>query len=206
MRTKVFVLQTDKEDINNILKELNYKGYVFKLTKELYERKYKYGILGHIFVDRDIYNDAWFDLYENHIFNPVKEDPWILGDYKIYNNLPYDEETELQKRIKSDFLDKLTEENKTCKMFFRYLASKDVHDFPRFALDGNSLRKERFRSWISKNISLFPEYKKLLEMYDFHDISEIFGSYVDIFREPADSYLGGVSYSSELNYKLYANL
>lgn len=200
--TKVFVLQSQSDDVKEKLREYGYKGDCFKLTKDLYEKKFKNSILGNIFVDQDIYNDAWFDLYENHIFNPVKDLPWVLGDYKIYNYLPYSVETNLQKRIKSDFLDKLSEENKICKRFSRYLNSKDIHDFPRFDLE---IRKEQFRNWIIDNISLFPDYRKLLEMYNFHDISEIFDSWIDIFKDPIDLFLGDVFGNKEFNYKIYSS-
>ena len=133
--TEVFILQNSRNfsEVNKELQQLGYQGEVFKLTKELYQEKRNTGNicqLSNIFVDKENHNYAWFYLYRNHVFNPVKETPEIIEGIEYYDSLPYNKETNLQRKIKSELLDTLAEENKSLKRFSEYLKSGNIHDFP----------------------------------------------------------------------------
>ena len=208
--TEVFILQDSRNfsEVNKELQRLGYQGEVFKLTKELYREKRNTGNicqLSNIFVDKENYNYAWFDLYRSHVFNPVKETPEIIEGIEYYDSLPYDKETELQKKIKLELLDALAEENKSLKRFSGYLKSGNIHDFPEFELSCNPDIKEKFKEWIENNIHEFPEYQKLLKMYDVYDIFEVIGNWIDFFDDDCispEKYLGDVYLNENINYSL----
>lgn len=208
--TEVFILQDPRNfsKVNKELQELGYQGEVFKLTKELYQEKRDSGQiceLSNIFVDQENHNYAWFDLYLQHIFNPVEETPEIFEGLEYYNSLPYGRETNLQCKIKSELLDSLAEENKTLKRFSDYLRTKDIHVFPRYELSCSPEIKEKFREWVESNIKEFPSYQKMLKMYNVYDISEVIGNWIDFFDDDCispDKYLGGVYMNEIINYRL----
>ena len=148
--TEVFILQDSRNfsEVNKELQGLGYQGEVFKLTKELYREKRDSGQiceLSNIFVDRENHNYAWFNLYLQHVFNPVEETPEVFEGLEYYNSLPYGKETNFQSKIKSELLDSLAEENKTLKRFSDYLRIKDIHIFPQYELSCNPETKEKFR-------------------------------------------------------------
>ena len=208
--TEVFILQDSRNfsEVNKELQKLGYQGEVFKLTKELYLEKRNTGNicqLSNIFVDKENHNYAWFDLYRNYVFNPVKEIPEIIEGLEYYNSLPYEKETELQRKIKSELLDTLAEENKSLKRFSEYLKSGNIHDFPEFELSCNPEIKEKFKEWIENNIHEFPEYQTLLKMYDVYDMSEVIGNWIDFFDDDCispEKYLGDVYMNENINYSL----
>lgn len=208
--TEVFILQDPRSfsEVNKELQGLGYQGEVFKLTKELYQEKRdsdEICELSSIFVDRENHNYAWFDLYLQHIFNPVEETPEIFEGLEYYNSLPYNKETDLQNKIKSELLDSLAEENKTLKRFSDYLRTKDIHVFPRYELSCNPEVKEKFRGWVENNIKEFPDYQKMLKMYNVYDISEVLGNWIDFFDDDyisPEKYLGGVYMNENINYWL----
>ena len=208
--TEVFILQDSRNfsEVNKELQQLGYQGEVFKLTKELYQEKRNTGNicqLSNIFVDKENHNYAWFYLYRSHVFNPVKETPEIIEGIEYYDSLPYNKETELQRKIKSELLDTLAEENKSLKRFSEYLKSGNIHDFPEFELSCNPEIKEKFKEWIENNIHEFPEYQTLLKMYDFYDMSEVIGNWIDFFDDDCispEKYLGDVYMNENINYSL----
>lgn len=208
--TEVFILQDSRNfsEVNKELQKLGYQGEVFKLTKELYQEKRNTGNicqLSNIFVDQENHNYAWFDLYRNYVFNPVKEIPEIIEGLEYYDSLSYNKETNLQRKIKSELLDTLAEENKSLKRFSEYLKSGNIHDFPEFELSCNPDIKEKFKKWIENNIHEFPEYQKLLKMYNVYDISEVIGNWIDFFDDDCispEKYLGDVYMNENINYSL----
>ena len=210
--TEVFILQDSRnyDEVNENLKNLGYQGEVIKLTKELFqELKYSDPTiqeLNYTLVDREIHNFAWFRLYRNHIFNPVEEIPRIDKDgFEYYIPVDYEKETPLQHKIKLEFLDQLVEKCQDDGLFYSYKKTKNIHVFPRQIFFNNPKIKEKFKSWIENNINEFPDYKKLLKMYDANDISDILGNWYDFFDDdlmPIKEYLGDVLGNKNFNYKL----
>lgn len=208
--TEVFILQDPRNfsEVNKKLQGLGYQGEVFKLTKELYQEKKDSGQiceLSNVFVDQENYNYAWYDLYISHIFSPVKETPIIFEGLEFYDPFPSNKETNLQRKIKSELLDSLAEENKNLKRFSNYIRTKDIHVFPRYELSCNPEVKERFRVWVKNNIKEFPDYQRMLKMYDFYDISEVLENWIDFFDDDCispEKYLGSVYDNKNINYWL----
>lgn len=207
---EVFILQDSRNfsEVNKGLQKLGYRGEVFKLTKELYQEKKDSGQiceLSNIFVDQENHNYAWYDLYLQYIFNPVEETPEVFEGLEYYNSLPYSKETNLQGKIKFELLGSLAEENKNLKRFSDYLRTKDIHVFPRYELSCNPEVKEKFREWVEDNIKEFPDYQKMLKMYNVYDISEVLGNWIDFFDDDCispEKYLGGVYMNEDINYRL----
>ena len=80
-----------------------------------------------------------------------------------------------------------------------------MHEFPELKLSCNPDIKEKFKEWIENNIHEFPEYQKLLKMYDVYDISEVIGNWIDFFDDDCispEKYLGDVYMNENINYSL----
>lgn len=224
--TEVFVLRDfrSEPEIKEILSKLGYQGEVFKFTENLWkehlkseEKNYRFEELSTVFCDSSSKDRGWVRLYIEYLTSPRKTDPQIFRDREYFEdeNTIKDIHLKLIKeilvplaeneynRIRKDTSLDTSYREKCLKRFIDNPTEDYVYNCPGYLL---WKEEEKVVDFVEKNKDHFPEYSKLLRMYDMHDISELFGTWVDFFDDDSispDKFLGEIYENEKIDYELY---
>ena len=178
--TEVFLL---KENLDKTAEEINALYPEFKGILKKYEdlEDWEKEELSETVIDPNEKGDSWYYLYRSYLFEPKKLTPDFVVDGRKYFLTEEKDVLPIQKKFSREVLRKFPE----VRGDLEFLRDPEENFYRIF--DGRYIllarHHEEIQEWIDNNISEFPPYPVLLEVYRMKDIKDVKGFWIGMAED-----------------------